>query len=389
MSKEELKNLLEQNKTEELLKVLEQLAATRGDKTYTNDLAILSARYADNNNKAQLGLKTTHEAEVEVNKIRLALAGMIDRLFLSPQELAQNRWRKWRLPLGIACLSILLVFIGLLPAPYTDFSATLQTEDLRFRLASTGQNHTLSFDARRCELSNLQEIIGNNWQQKMEDENAQPLEIALDSDRVELELTLKPGHAFSLRNRQRDITMTLSETAQYGRIQAYGSRINLFPSEETRRGGDPELIEWRSNPGAELNFALNADSAFQLPALPIAAIEFIRRNMDTDKPQSALHSAELRIGAQAPIMLAHGEYLEMDSIIHAAISLKVRGDVFDVSIKGRAGNVRSGYEGHLVTQKTSIIEQLYANQKLAVVVGALLSLISLFWSISKALRGNA
>lgn len=387
MDKEQLKDLLEKNRVEELLEALEQLAATRGE-TYANGLAVLSARYYDNKQKAQQGLKTIHEAEVEANKIRLALAGMIDQLFQTPKAAALSKLKRWRMPLGIFCVSLLLVCIGLLPAPVTDFSATLQTEDLRFRLPVSGQNHALSFDALRCELYNLQEITGSNWRQQMEDENAEPLEMVLDSDKVEIELALHPGDAFSLRNRQGDITMTLPETGQYGKIQAYASRIKLLPSGENRDGGQPELIEWQANPGAELNFALGADSAFQIAALPVAAIEFVQRNLDTDQAQSALQSAELQVGAKPPKTLAHGEYLELDDIKHAAISLKVRSDVFEVSIKGHAGNVRCGFEGHLVAQRSSIIEQLYDNQRLVVVASALISLVSLIGSAVKALRDS-
>jgi hypothetical protein len=387
MDKDTLLELLAQDRLEELLDALKTAATHSGRADILREQVNLSGRLHRYKSRTRARTEDPEDLERVRNGIREDLRELVEHLYMPPPTPARQMRAtllQWRWPLLVLGISLAAVGIGMLPAPVVAFEASLLTTDLTFRLSQNWPKE-LTFSADRCDLTLLQEVRGDaGWQQTMDDQSGQPIDLFLDSGRIEIgPMHIPPASALSMRIRESDITLSLPEGSN-GNIQAGSVLLRTAPSGESRRTREAELLEWIAEPGAQLTFSSSNDTASQLRRLPVQAVEFVRRDPGSDELKSAIQSGELRVQGRDALPLEL-DFLELDGLQDADISLQPQGKAFAVTLRGHAKSIRSGRQ-QTYSRKPTLLEHFYRDQKVTFFVGVLASLISLLWSVRRAVR---
>lgn len=384
MNQQQLLKALAEDELEKVFQALEPLCGKNAG--LQQDWVNLSGRFQQLINRELRGTASPVDIGIERNQIREALQLLIGRVFAptpGPVKKAGHFFQQWRWPLAITGVSILLLAIGMLPVRQVAFQAMVKCTDVNFRLAAAWPQ-TLTIPAQRFNLGPLQEVKGTGWQYQL-DEVGQVIDLALDSGKADIgPLYIPADELLGIRSRAGEISFTLSNQSS-GELNVFQGVLNLEPALGTRAFGGAnagDQLQWAAEPGAQLTFSPQTNASFQIPRQAIKSIEFIKK--EGEVIGSAILSAQLDIKGQKSINLESADFLELDKLQDADFTLQFKQDTLEIKVQGMTNNIQSGLQ-KLQSQKPSLLEYLYHDQKIYFFVSVLVSLIGLLWSVKNAL----
>lgn len=371
---------------DELDKVLEELKS-RCDSSVglQQDWINLSGRFQQLLNRELKGTTSSTKLSIERNQIREALQLLVDQVFAptpSPVKKVNGFIQQWRWPLGIVSVSVLLIFIGLLPVRQIRFKVIVKCTDVNFRL-STAWPHSFTVPVHRFDLGPLQEVKGTNWQYEM-DAVGQVIDLALDSGKADLgPLYMEADELLGIRCREGEVTFSLGSQSS-GEVNIFQGNLNIKPALGSRSFGGlnaGDQLQWVSEPSAQLTF-VPANTSFQMPRQAIKGIEFIKK--EEEETISAILGAQLNIKGQESIILESADFLEFGMLQDADFRLQFKQDTLEIKVQGITNSIKTGHQ-KLYLHRPSMLEYFYHNKKIYFFVSALIFLISMSWSIKNAL----
>lgn len=351
-----LKDLLAEDKIEEVLQILKQACAQRSD--LQQDWINLSARFHQLQTQELRRVRDQDELDIQLNQLREDLLLLIERC-TSPPPPPLQRSRKWlqqfRWPLLFLGISLLSIGIGTLPVKQVAFEATLLSSDFNFRLVEPWPE-SANWSSTRLYLGPLQKVQGTGWQYQL-DQVGQPIELLVDSGKMNIgPLYIPANEALSLRSRRGEISLVLGEKAS-GDINVQQGQLQLEPNLGSRSYGtsanNADLLTWTAEPGAQLTF-YNLDQNWQWPRLSIQSAEFIRKEQETTLP-SALWSGTLQVQGKDPLSIEAGDFLELGPLQEADFSIQARQDTLVIHLRGKTNSIKTGKQ-RLYSQKPSLLE---------------------------------
>ncbi|AEE48164.1 hypothetical protein [Haliscomenobacter hydrossis] len=385
MEKEALIALLAEDKIEALLDELDHLS--RKNRALHQDWTSLSGRYHQLRSRELRGTAQADDLEVERNQIREALYVLIDRVY-APATVSSTGFgtflTRWRWPLLVLGISLAAISIGMLPVRQAEFTATLKTSDLNFRLIEPWPT-TFRFSANRLNLGPLQEVRGSGWQYTLE-QLGQPIDLALDSGKLDIgPLFIPDSELLSLRCRANELSFVFGEHTS-GEINLFQGDLNISPQGEVHSFGTGtqagDLLQWQAEPSAQLTFQAAQNTPFRLPRMAIKAIEFIKK--EGDEVNSALLGGKVEVVGHGPLMLEAGDFLELGDLTETDFDLRQIVDTLEINLRGKTNQLMNGAQ-KMYSRKPSLLEYFYQDKKIYFFGTVLVSLISLLWTLKGAL----
>ena len=378
MTRETLLNHLERDEIEAVLAGLEQQLLSRGDDALQQQCNALSARYHKNRDLELEGTEDRDAINREYNRIRKALFHLIGQAFAEKKTSTAGPARafvaKWRWPLLVFGIALLLFGIALLPARQFAFSATLKCSSLEVRLPE-GWPDGYHFPAKRIYLGGVKATSDWQGQSWSYEHDGGDRTRSVDSGTIQLDGTGSQGpQTLSLSANSGDLTFSFRDSCS-GYITA-----------DSAGSGATAYTKWSLIPGGSISFQLR-NTTDSVDHLPFDTVNFLAEEWGSEKPVSTIQSGEISIiGKKEPLALHAKDFLVLEGISQGDISVRLGEDSsLEVRIRGKARAGRSGLRPPLASIKPSLLEKFYYDQRVVFLLTTLSSLIAFLWTLLNAL----
>ncbi len=385
MTRKQLLNLLERNEIEQVLEGLKP-QITQNNEELLQKHAVVSARFYNNRDLELNDTEGRGEIRQEYNRIREALFQLIEQTF-SPDRPSNSKARamliKWRLPLIVLGISLLLLGIGMIPEKQTRFEATVKTSLVTLHLpAGWPKNHY--FPIIYASFYGVEEVKDEKarlWSREFGE--GEP-SIILDSGRAILQ-DLVPGDRPTLTLSVTDgvVQLSFKEEETRGVIDASQGRL-ILPDRTANSG----FVQWTIGPGGSISFKpSNAQNFDVVQRLEFDLIEFLEHA--NDQVISTIQSGTIRIKGKKDAdstKLQAKDFLVLQDISQADASIRLLDESnLEVKLQGRARVIRSGLHSPLASLKPTLLEKFYNDQRVMFFLLAFSNLIGLLWTVARAL----
>ena len=380
MTRETLLNHLERDEIEAVLAGLEQQLLSRGDDALQQQYNTISARYHKNRDLELEGTEDRDAINREYNRIRKALFHLIGQAFAEKKTSTAGPARafvaKWRWPLLVFGIALLLFSIALLPARQFAFCATLKCSSLEVRLPE-GWPDGHYVPANNIYLSGVEKTRdeqGQSWNPQRD--GGEPV-LGVASGTIRLEGSGSQGpQTLSLSANSGILTLSLRDGCSgYITADSAGSDATAY-------------TQWSLIPGGSISFQPRNTTDFDaVDRLPFDSIAFLAREPDSEQLESTIQSGEINIiGKKEPLALHAKDFLVLEGVSQGDITVRLGEDSsLEVRIQGKARAGRSGLRPPLASIKPSLLEKFYYDQRVVFLLTTLSSLIAFLWTLLNAL----
>jgi hypothetical protein len=384
MSKEELLDLLIENRFRDLFPVLKKEIADRQRSTLTDRLNLLEARYNELREDELRGNQAADKIQVRYNALREQLQEVIFDLYRPPTEpkpLLQRR-RFW-LPVALVLAALALLWWGLRPAAETRFELSARLTSISVRLL---EDWDLEYDLylqgwEAYPLSHLRTDTSD-----YQSEAYGPFGARLSSGRFQLSaLPLAAGTRLNLRASGPDLILDIADHQVPGELEVDSARLDIDEAFVSQKLRNRQLIEFTTEPSATIAFTPAPRNAFRMDRLKIGVgWEYTTKDAE-GRPVSTLQSGVLTASGITDTLFAK-QLVEMDALQSGFLDIRQEKDVLQVTLRGRATGLRVGDPGELQSRQPTRIEKLLQNKQANLLWQGVMGLLSLVGAVLGVLQ---
>jgi len=384
MSKDELLDLLIQNRFKAFFPALKKEIANRQRSTLADRLNLLEARYNELREDEMRGNQAAEKIQVRYNALREQLQEIIFDLYHEPAEptpLLQRR-RFW-LPVALVLASLALLWWGLRPATETRFELSARLTSISVRLL---EDWDLEYDLylQGMEAYPLSHLRTDTSDYRSKDYG--PFGARLYSGRFQLsELPLATGTRLNLRASGPDLILDIADHRVSGELEVDSARLIIDEAAVEQSLRNRQLIEFTTEPSATIAFTPAPQNAFRMDHLKIGVgWEYTTKDAE-GRPVSTLQSGLLTASGITDTLLAK-QLVEMDALQSGFLDIRQEEDALQVTLRGRASGLRVGDPGELQSRQPTRIEKLLQNKQANLLWQGVMGLLSLLGAVFGVLQ---
>ena len=389
MNIDQLRKLIAEDKTSEVIHQLEEWAIENNREDISDMAALQYAKLRELEDKRLQYTASNQELEIASARLRRSLLDIVNQATdqrRRRQLKATKRVHVWA-PIAVATACLAVLVIGLTSVPSVQVSIEGEVDYLQFRLLDDA---TIDFDLYldQFEAFNLNRIAGLGREFNATELELLDLTVAGDSVKLD-QLALQANDRLAFTAQEDEIQLSLLDgQVEEGKLEFRNADIFVDPIAwdtmmSVEPNDPPQIFTFNSTTASEFRFLGCPPCNLSFDRLPADNFSFTyEKSVENSELQSAVIAGTIDFG-NITRPLEEREYLSIAGLENGLISFAKKGQNLHFKLEGKADDIRAGYAGQINSTKPNYLQHLLNNRRSTFFLVGAFWLIGMMWVVRR------
>lgn len=388
MNFDQLRKLIAQDNTYEVIRQLEAWALENHRHDIIDQLALQQARLRELEEQKLQHTASNQELEIAAAKIRRSLLDILNQAASDKKTpFGKRRKPKTLVPILVGIISLGLLVAGFIKMPTVNLGINARVDYLQFRLL---EDRNIDFDLflNQFEAFNLKAADGLS--RSFVANESEPINLTAAGDSIkldQLELQANDRIAFTVAESELQLNLVEGEIEngklEFNQADVFIDPIGWDTSISISSNLPPEIFTFNSAhaPEFRLLFCPNCPISFERLAVDELSFAY-EKSISESVLTSSIIGGKVSFG-QIQDTLAEREYLSIRELENGLLSFHKEGAFLIFQLEGQAKDIRVGYAGQVKSLKPNLLQHLYHNNRNVFYFVLSIWLIGVLWVVKK------